>query len=50
MQTALCDSNTQHNGVTTLAPAPGTWVSVYLCEALMAVDPWSILALAEPSQ
>ena len=38
------------DGVTTLSLAPGTWVSVYLCEALMAVDPWSILTLADPDQ
>lgn len=38
------------DGAVTLALAPGTWVSVYMCEALMAYDPWSILSLAEPGQ
>ena len=34
----------------TLILAPGTWVSVYMCEAVMACDPWSILYLPDPKQ
>jgi hypothetical protein len=33
----------------TLVIAPGAWVSVYMCEAMMAYDPWSILHLAPPN-
>jgi hypothetical protein len=33
---------------TTIVRAPGTWSSVYMCEALMAYDPWSILHVPEP--
>jgi hypothetical protein len=36
------------DGNTTLVLAPRTWCSAYLCEALFAYDPWSILNLAEP--
>jgi hypothetical protein len=34
----------------TLILAPGTWLSVYMCEAILAEDPWSILALPKPEK
>lgn len=34
------------DGTITLVLAPGTWVSSYMCEALTAHDPWSIIGLA----
>lgn len=36
------------DGNITLALASGSWVSVYMCEAIMANDPWSILDLPIP--
>ena len=38
------------DGETSLVLAAGTWTSAYMCEALMASDPWSILHLPEPDQ
>jgi len=35
---------------TTLALPAGTWRSVYMCEALLAYDPWSILKLDAPTK
>lgn len=37
------------DGEVTLALGPGMWCSAYMCEALMAYDPWSILHLAAPT-
>ena len=34
---------------TSLVLAAGTWTSLYMCEALMAYDPWSILNIGEPT-
>ncbi len=38
---------TDPGGTVTLTLAPGTWVSSYMCEALMACDPWAIAYLPE---
>lgn len=36
------------DGEVTLALGPGMWISAYMCEAVLAYDPWSILQLAAP--
>ncbi|WP_159842389.1 hypothetical protein [Nocardia sp. CY41] len=38
------------DGSTTLALPAGSWVSVYMCEAFHAYDPWSILHLEAPTR
>lgn len=36
------------DGATTLTLPAGAWLSVYMCEAMLAYDPWSILHLDAP--
>ncbi|WP_030515500.1 hypothetical protein [Nocardia sp. NRRL WC-3656] len=36
------------DGATTLTLPAGAWLSVYMCEAILAYDPWSILHLDAP--
>lgn len=38
------------DGAATLTLPAGSWLSVYMCEAMLAYDPWSILDLSAPAK
>jgi hypothetical protein len=38
------------DGEITLVLQAGSWASAYMCEAVMAYDPWSILQLKDRNQ